>query len=284
MQQPGIIRKLSNVCSLFVLLGCLVCACESVQSVWRRASHLSQSTEQPIAEVDSLKLILDSLRYGQTKKPRPLNQRRAKKVEKLEDDRLSLYDSLYRAYAKPIGWDWHLLAAISYVESRFKPDVVSKRGATGLMQLMPRTAENYGCPDSLLLDPEENIKAGSALLFDLETRIRGRLAKIKTHENISFEKIDTALQNRINKDLVYFTIAGFHAGLGHIYDAIVMADSLGYDATMWEDNVEECLRLKADSTYYNLPYVRLGRYNGKITSTYIREVLDYYDSFKKSVR
>lgn len=283
MQKPGVIRLLSIVCSVIVLLACIVCAYDS-GLVFKRYIAQAELEFESCEEVDSLKMILDSLRYGSNNKPRSLNERRSKRVEVREDGKLSPYDSLYKVYAKPIGWDWHLLAAISYVESRFKPDVVSKKGASGLMQLMPNTAANYGCPDSLLQDPEESVKAGSALLNDLECRLRSKLVKVKTHENIPFEKADTALQNKINNDLVYFTIAGFHAGLGHIYDAIVMADSLGYDAAKWEDNVEECLRLKSYSAYYNLPYVRLGRYNGKITSSYIREVLDYYESFKKSIK
>ena len=179
----------------------------------------------------------------------------------LRDGEISPFDDLFRSYAKPIEWDWRLLAAIAYCESHFNPEAKSKNGACGIMQLMPRTAGNYGCVDSLLFDPESNIKAGSELLHDLERRLQ---------------------KKGIDHDLVYFTIAGFHAGLGHIFDAIVMADSLGYNPVLWHDNVEECLKLKSDPEYYNLEYVRLGRFNGKITAAYIREVLDYFEAFCKA--
>ena len=172
---------------------------------------------------------------------------------------ISKWDALFQKHAPAARLDWRLLAAQCYQESCFDPQAHSWAGACGLMQLMPRTAANYGCPDSLMQDPEESVKAGTALLADLENRLR---------------------KKNIEHDLVYFTLAGFHAGLGHIYDAITMADSLGYDPTLWHDNVEVCLQLKADPDYYNLPYVRLGRFNGKVTSAYIREVLDYHVAFK----
>ncbi len=53
---------------------------------------------------------------------------------------ISPYDSLIRSHADSLGWDWHLLAAVIYQESRFHIEAVSPRGAAGLMQMMPRTA------------------------------------------------------------------------------------------------------------------------------------------------
>lgn len=221
--------------------------------VEQEADSLAQ--EQVDVDISQTEFVAEEI-----KKARQHKERKPKKYA-LRDGMISPFDSLFKVYSKEIDWDWHLLAAISYVESKFQPDVVSKSGAKGLMQLMPRTAANYGCPDSLMQDPEESVKAGTALLADLENRLR---------------------KKNIEHDLVYFTLAGFHAGLGHIYDAITMADSLGYNPTLWHDNVEVCLQLKADPEYYNLPYVRLGRFNGKITSAYIREVLDYQVAFKKA--
>lgn len=211
---------------------------------------------------DTLDLSQNELIATEILKAKKNKMRKPKKYRLGEAGEISPYDSLFKIYAQPIGWDWRLLAAISYCESNFNPDAVSASGAKGLMQLMPRTAGNYGCPDSLMQDPEWSIKTGSMLLADLENRLRSK--------------------KNIDHDLMYFTIAGFHAGLGHIYDAIILADSLGYNPTLWHDNVEDCLMLKADPEYYNLPYVRLGRFNGKITSAYIKEVLDYYAAFKRA--
>jgi soluble lytic murein transglycosylase-like protein len=61
-----------------------------------------------------------------------------------------------------------LLRAIIAVESRFNPRAVSKRGARGLMQLMPETARRFSAGD--LFDPRANVLAGAQylrLLLDL---------------------------------------------------------------------------------------------------------------------
>ena len=229
-------------------------------SVARRAEvspPVADSVAQDMQGWDSLQMQVVA---NEIRKARQHKERKPKRY-KLQEGQVSPYDSLFRHYAKAVDWDWTLVAAVAYVESKFHHDISSKSGAKGLMQLMPRTAAHYGCPDSLLFDPEENIKAGTALLADLERRLR---------------------RKNIDHDLVYFTLAGFHAGLGHIFDAITMADSLGYNPTLWHDNVEICLQLKADPDYYSLPYVRLGRFNGKVTSAYIREVLSYQVAFKKA--
>ena len=59
-------------------------------------------------------------------------------------DHISKYDASIRVEAEKIGWDWRLLASIIYHESNFKPNLVNKKGAFGLMQLMPVTMNKYG--------------------------------------------------------------------------------------------------------------------------------------------
>jgi soluble lytic murein transglycosylase-like protein len=54
--------------------------------------------------------------------------------------------------------DLALIKAIIMVESSYNPNAISRRGARGLMQLMPKTAEALGVGDSF--NPEHNIKAG----------------------------------------------------------------------------------------------------------------------------
>ena len=57
----------------------------------------------------------------------------------LNDGRLSVYDDLFKKYSPKLDWDWRLLAAVSFEESRFDPIATSRVGARGLMQLMPKT-------------------------------------------------------------------------------------------------------------------------------------------------
>jgi soluble lytic murein transglycosylase-like protein len=61
-----------------------------------------------------------------------------------------------------------LVRAVIVVESGFNPRAISRRGAIGLMQLLPATARRYGAFNAF--DPEQNIRAGARYLADLITR------------------------------------------------------------------------------------------------------------------
>ena len=87
-----------------------------------------------------------------------------------ERQQLSPYDSTIRAWADSIGWDWRMLAAVIYTESKFAINVTSRAGARGLMQIMPLTARVYDVKD--VLDPEENIRAGASYLGRLDRLFR----------------------------------------------------------------------------------------------------------------
>jgi soluble lytic murein transglycosylase-like protein len=66
-----------------------------------------------------------------------------------------------------------LLVSVIEVESGFRAHAVSQRGAVGLMQVLPRTARDYGEWD--LVDPGDNLKAGSRHLAGLLARFEGNL-------------------------------------------------------------------------------------------------------------
>lgn len=74
------------------------------------------------------------------------------------------------------GVDPALAAAVIYVESRFRADAQSPKGALGLMQVMPATASRYGVATATaLLDPRVNIDVGVRHLRGLLDRFGGRL-------------------------------------------------------------------------------------------------------------
>jgi len=75
------------------------------------------------------------------------------------------YDPIINRYADRFGIDPVLVRAVIQVESSFDPRCVSHRGAKGLMQLMPETAERYGVKS--IFDPEQNIGGGVHYLSDL---------------------------------------------------------------------------------------------------------------------
>src|SRR6185369_3238507 len=80
-------------------------------------------------------------------------------------DRRSQYDRLIEQYADQYNVDPILVRAVIQVESNFDPQCTSNKGARGLMQLMPETAQRYGV--KRILDPAENIRGGVAYLADL---------------------------------------------------------------------------------------------------------------------
>ena len=80
------------------------------------------------------------------------------------------------------GIDYELLQALIATESGFDTFAVSPKGAVGLMQLMPPTAQRYGVRadkntpiEKKLTDPKTNIKAGATYLRDLIKMFPGQL-------------------------------------------------------------------------------------------------------------
>ena len=85
-----------------------------------------------------------------------------------------------REAAAANGIDAELLKAVIAVESGYDAKVVSRRGAVGLMQLQPVTADRYATPSERLtpagrrlLDPRTNIHTGARMLADLTRRYGG---------------------------------------------------------------------------------------------------------------
>jgi hypothetical protein len=76
------------------------------------------------------------------------------------------YDRLIHRTARANQVDAALVKAVMHVESGFNPHAVSDKGAQGLMQLMPDTAQRYGAED--LFDPVQNVRAGVMYLKDLQ--------------------------------------------------------------------------------------------------------------------
>ncbi|HEY7113325.1 MAG TPA: lytic transglycosylase domain-containing protein [Thermoanaerobaculia bacterium] len=71
----------------------------------------------------------------------------------------SLYDSLIDDAARTHSVDPKLVKSVMLVESAFNPAAVSRKGARGLMQLMPETARHHGVED--IFDPAQNIRGGA---------------------------------------------------------------------------------------------------------------------------
>lgn len=75
------------------------------------------------------------------------------------------FTSLINRAANTYSLDPALVRAVIHTESNFNPNVCSRKGACGLMQLMPGTAKRYGVAN--VYDPEQNILGGTRYLRDL---------------------------------------------------------------------------------------------------------------------
>ena len=78
------------------------------------------------------------------------------------------YDAIIERAAVAAAVEANLLRAVIVVESGFNSHAVSKRGAVGLMQLMPATASRFGVSNPY--DPKENVRAGARYLKFLMDR------------------------------------------------------------------------------------------------------------------
>lgn len=181
----------------------------------------------------------------------------------LKEGKISHFDPLFKKYSKEIGWDWRMLASLAYTESNFDTTVVSWAGAKGLMQLMPATARAMGVPPGKEQNPEESIKA--AIKYIMAT-------------DRSFSMIPDK-QERLN-----FILASYNAGLGHIYDAMALAEKYGKNKLVWKDNVENFILLKSNEEYFTDPVCKNGYFRGIETYNFVRNIMSRFESYKKEIK
>lgn len=172
-------------------------------------------------------------------------------------DRISPYDDIVKRRSRLLGWDWRLLSAVIFKESRFSMGARSRRGAVGLMQVKPSTAAVYGVYD--LFDPEENVKAGTMFLRQIQKR----------YTAMGFDSVN----------VVKFTLAAYNAGESRIEDCINFTLDQGLDFTDWEV-VASAIPLMADPEYYvDAEYLRHGKFRGGETIRYVKDVLSKYEVY-----
>ena len=174
--------------------------------------------------------------------------------------KLCEYDPLIKKYAVELNWDWRLLASQAFQESRFKPNARSWAGATGLLQLMPRTAREYGVQNAL--DPEDNVAGAVRFLKWLTTRWSARIP-------------DEA-------ERLKFILASYNAGAGHVEDAQRLTEKYGGDPLRWDD-VSYWLLQKSTQQYSTDPVVKFGFCRGIEPVTYVSLILERFNHYKQFV-
>lgn len=181
----------------------------------------------------------------------------------VKDGKISHYDALFRHYAKEIGWDWRLLASLAYTESNFNPNVVSWAGAKGLMQLMPATSRVMGVPPGKEQDPEESIKAAVKYIANMQRTF----SKVKDKE-----------------EQVKFILAAYNCGIGHVTDAMALAEKYGRNRYLWEHHVAHYMLLKSNKEYYQDPVCKNGYLRGSDTYEFVREILARAELYKRKIK
>jgi membrane-bound lytic murein transglycosylase F len=181
-----------------------------------------------------------------------------KDYSSLKDGKLTPYDDILKRESAKYGWDWRLIAAIMYQESKFETWKVSWAGAFGLFGFMPGTAEQYGItPQS---SPEAQIIAAIKKLD-------------KNYNQWNVEVKDSV-------ECINFTLATFNSGRGHIDDARRLCEKYGKDKNKWTDNVNEMLLNLSKPAYYRDDLVKNGYCRGVETYEYIIEVGQRYAEYK----
>jgi membrane-bound lytic murein transglycosylase MltF len=152
----------------------------------------------------------------------------------------------FKKYAAMYDFDWLMLAALGYQESRLDQSVRSAAGAIGVMQILPSTAadRNVNIPNIEIL--EDNIHAGTKYLRFVRDRY--------------FEGED---MDRFNKTL--FSFASYNAGPARIAGLRRKAVEMGLDPNLWFDNVE----------------VVAAKEIGRETVQYVSNIAKYYVAYRR---
>lgn len=172
-------------------------------------------------------------------------------------NRISAYDDIIKQGANKLGWDWRLLAALVYKESRFNHSAVSYAGAVGLLQLMPVTLQRFGVNDPN--NPNESL--------------RGGVNYLKYLDGFWLDRVPD------NNERIKFILASYNVGHGHVQDAWRLAYKYGKDNKRWK-NVAYYLERKSKPEVYRDPWVKSGYAKGHVTVRYVREVYGLYESYK----
>lgn len=176
-------------------------------------------------------------------------------VAELESGVMSPFDKLVKLHAQEYDFDWRLLVAQMHQESRFNPNAKSMAGAQGLFQVMPKTALQLGISD--LHNPEQGIEAGIRYMDWVRERMQ--------------------VDNIPQSELMWFTLASYNAGAGHVRDAMRLAKKKGWQDNIWFNHVEKAMLLLAQPKY--AAKARYGYVRGQEPVTYVREIKRRYDTY-----
>lgn len=177
------------------------------------------------------------------------------RFERRVQSRLPRYRPHFEAAAAETALSWELLAALSYQESHWRPRARSATGVRGMMMLTLATARDLGVKNRL--DPVQSIHGGAQYLAKLIARIP---------ESVRGE------------DRLWFALAAYNVGFGHLMDARTLALRQGLNPDVWTD-VKRTLPLLAQKAYYRT--VPHGYARGHEPVRYVQHVRHYLDILER---
>ena len=161
------------------------------------------------------------------------------------------YEFHFFQASKKFGLDWKLLASIGYQESRWDDKAISYTGVRGLMMLTNDTAKELGVSNRI--DPKQSIYGGAEYLNKLLKRLPDGLA---------------------DDERIWFAVAAYNIGMGHVLDAVTLAQNDGIKVSKWTHLEPYILKLSQSKYYKKTKY---GYARGWETAKYIQNIKQYYD-------
>lgn len=165
--------------------------------------------------------------------------------------RLPSYRNAFHEAQEITGIDWRLLAALGFQESKWDPLATSPTGVRGLMMLTAETADRLGVVNRL--NARESILAGAKYLAMLMDELPDEIRQ---------------------PDRLWFALAAYNLGMGHLRGGRRFAPGLKLDPNLWVD-MKEVLPLLSRPEYYER--LKSGRARGGEAVIMVENIRNYYD-------
>lgn len=172
-------------------------------------------------------------------------------------NRLPRYRETFERAAAKHDVPWTLLAAMSYQESHWNPRARSPTGVRGMMMLTLPTARAMGVKNRL--DPNQSIMGGARYLARMIERVP---------EEVSGE------------DRLWFALAAYNVGFGHLQDARELAGRLGQDPNRWH-SLKTVFPLLSRKKYYRT--LEHGYARGSEPVQFVERIRSYADMLERAL-
>ncbi len=172
-------------------------------------------------------------------------------------------DYIFKEVGDTYNIDWKLLSSIAHYESHFNNNAKSNYGAIGIMQIRPNSAKSVGMNPDSLSDMKYNVEVSAKLLDNLRTIMK-------------YPQSD-----KLTNDQIAILLGMYNAGIGHISDAMRITRLNGGNSGKWEDIVKNIPYLRNEKYYEDKTIVKNGRFVGRATTYYVKNVMTKYEELQK---